>query len=66
VATWRYDLSSDGDGGTVLTESVDDQRGVLLRTVSPYITGSRDRQTRNEATMRATLDRIKAAAESDS
>jgi hypothetical protein len=64
VATWRYDLSPNGRGGTILAESVIDHRGGLLRTVSPYITGSRNRDERNEATMRTTLDRLKAAAES--
>ena len=41
VATWRYELHTDGRGGTVLAESVEDHRGALLRTVSPFITGSR-------------------------
>ena len=41
VATWRYDFHADKRGGTVLTESVEDHRGALLRTVSPFITGSR-------------------------
>ena len=48
----------------LLTESVEDHRGALLRTVSPFITGSRNRSERNDATMRTTLDRLKAAAES--
>ena len=64
VATWRYELHADGRGGTVLAESVEDHRGALLRTVSPFITGSRNRSERNDATMRTTLDRLKAAAES--
>ena len=64
VATWRYDIRSNGRGGTLLAESVVDHRGRLLRTVSPYITGSRNRDERNETTMRATLDRLKVAAES--
>jgi hypothetical protein len=64
VATWRYDLHANGRGGTVLAESVEDHRGALLRTVSPFITGSRDRNERNDATMRTTLERLKAAAES--
>src|SRR4051794_6569626 len=64
VATWRYELRSNGRGGTVLAESVTDRRGSLLRTVSPYITGSRNRDERNDTTMRTTLDRLKVAAES--
>jgi polyketide cyclase/dehydrase/lipid transport protein len=63
VATWRYDLAPDGVSGTTLRESVDDQRGPFLRTVSPFITGSRDRHHRNAATMRTTLERLKMAAE---
>jgi len=63
VATWRYDVRPNGHGGTVLAESVIDHRGALLRSVSPYITGSRNRDERNESTMRTTLDRLKAAAE---
>jgi hypothetical protein len=63
VATWRYDFRPTEDGGTQLTESVEDRRGRLLRTVSPLITGSPDRATRNVETMRTTLSRLKAAAE---
>lgn len=64
VARWRYELLPDGRGGTVLTEAVDDRRGRLLRALSPMITGSRDRGRRNDETMQATLQRLKAAAES--
>jgi uncharacterized protein YndB with AHSA1/START domain len=63
VATWRYDLDANGCGGTALAESVEDHRGALLRTVSPFITGSRNRSERNQATMQTTLERLKAAAE---
>jgi hypothetical protein len=62
VARWRYDLSEDSDG-TLLSESVEDRRGRVLRAVSPYITGTRDRAPHNVATMQTTLERIKAAAE---
>jgi len=62
VATWRYTIASSS-AGTVLTESVADERGALLQRFSPYITGSRLRDERNDATMTATLDQIKAAAE---
>jgi hypothetical protein len=62
VARWRYDLSGDS-GGTLLSESVEDRRGRVLRAVSPYITGTRDRAPHNAATMQTTLERIKAAAE---
>ncbi len=63
VATWRYELHVNRHRRTVVTESVEDQRGAVLRTVSPYITGSRDRSERNHATMRATLEHLKATAE---
>ncbi len=63
VATWRYDMTPVGSSATVLRESVDDQRGRILRVVSPFITGTRDRRDRNTATMRTTLERLKAAAE---
>jgi hypothetical protein len=63
VATWRYDLHEER-GTTVVTESVRDQRGRVLRAVSPFITGSRQRDARNAETMNSTLANIKAAAES--
>jgi hypothetical protein len=63
VATWRYDLQEDR-GTTVVTESVRDQRGRVLRVLSPFITGSRERDARNAETMNSTLANIKAAAES--
>jgi hypothetical protein len=63
VATWRYELH-EASGTTVVTESVRDQRGRLLRLVSPLITGSRQRDARNAETMNSTLENIKAAAES--
>jgi uncharacterized protein YndB with AHSA1/START domain len=62
VATWRYSIEPSPTG-SLLTESVIDERGALLQRVSPYITGSRRRDERNQATMTATLERIKAAAE---
>jgi uncharacterized protein YndB with AHSA1/START domain len=62
VARWRYALHEDGSA-TVISESVEDQRGRLLRAASPYITGTRDRARHNAATMKTTLERIKAEAE---
>ena len=62
VARWEYRLEPN-DGGVTLIESVDDRRGRLLRTVSPLITGSRDRDQRNADTMETTLEAVKAAAE---
>ena len=63
VARWSYEFGSSPTGSTVVTESVDDRRGRLLRTFSPYITGARDREHRNDETMQATLRRVKAVAE---
>jgi uncharacterized protein YndB with AHSA1/START domain len=62
VARWEYRIREAG-GGVELSQTVDDQRGRILRTLSPYITGSRDRAKRNAATMNTTLEAIKAAAE---
>jgi hypothetical protein len=62
VARWEYRLEP-ADEGVTLTETVHDMRGRLLRTVSPFITGSPDRDKRNAATMESTLGAIKAAAE---
>ena len=63
VATWRYHLTAGDAHRTTTTETVIDQRGRLLRLVSPVITGSRNREARNDETMRVTLERVKAAAE---
>jgi len=63
VARWRYQFESPAPGTATVAESVEDQRGRILRTVSPFITGSKDRSTRNAATMQTTLRRLKAAAE---
>ena len=62
VARWEYRLEPEG-GHVRVTEAVDDRRGVLLRTLSPLITGSPDRHRRNADTMETTLAAIKAAAE---
>jgi hypothetical protein len=62
VARWEYRLEATPDG-VRLVESVEDRRGRLLRAVSPFITGSPDRATRNATTMDSTLHALKAAAE---
>jgi len=64
VSSWRYTVEPDGEGGTLLTESTDDLRGALMKKLAPLVTGVPDRAERNELTMRETLKRIKAAAES--
>lgn len=63
VATWRYCFTAGIAHGTTITETVIDQRGRLLRQMSPFITGSRNRQSRNDETMHVTLERLKDAAE---
>ena len=65
VATWRYRFTAQDGHGTRITETVIDQRGRLLRQMSPFITGSRNRQARNDETMHVTLERLKDAAETD-
>jgi uncharacterized protein YndB with AHSA1/START domain len=62
VARWEYRLEPD-EHGVRLVEAVDDRRGSLLRKVSPFITGSPDRDKRNGDTMETTLQAVKAAAE---
>jgi uncharacterized protein YndB with AHSA1/START domain len=62
IARWQYHLEREGDD-VRLIETVDDRRGRLLRVVSPWITGSPDRDKRNSDTMDATLVAIRAAAE---
>jgi hypothetical protein len=62
VARWEYRLQAEG-AGVRLTEAVEDRRGRFLRSVSPFITGSPDRDSRNADTMETTLAAIKAAAE---
>jgi hypothetical protein len=56
-------FADDFDRDARLVEAVDDRRGRFLRTVSPLITGSPDRDSRNADTMETTLEAIKAAAE---
>jgi uncharacterized protein YndB with AHSA1/START domain len=63
VATWRYRFTAGDAHGTTITETVIDQRGRLLRQVSPFITGSKNRRARNDETMHVTLARLKVAAE---
>jgi hypothetical protein len=63
VATWRYAIDAISPGASRLMETVIDERGPLLRRISPLITGSSDRQSRNDETMNETLQRLKAAAE---
>ncbi len=63
VATWRYAMIPNNECSTTVRETVLDERGAVLRRVSPFITGSKDRRHRNDETMNVTLERLKAAAE---
>ena len=63
VALWRYRFAPDDAGGTVVTESTEDRRGMLFRVFGNTASGVSDRRTHNTETMRVTLERLKAAAE---
>ena len=62
VARWGYAIEPAGDGCEV-TETWEDHRASLIGTVTNVGLGVKDRGTHNEATMRTTLERLKAAAE---
>ena len=63
VALWRYVFEPAGEEGTRVTESTEDERGVLMKIVGFIGTGVADRATHNAETMRTTLQRLKATAE---
>jgi uncharacterized protein YndB with AHSA1/START domain len=62
VARWSYRVEPEGRGTTV-RETFEDRRGVIVRTTSPLVRGTRDTEGRNRANMTATLVRVKARAE---
>jgi len=62
VARWSYTIEP-ADGGCRVTESWQDKRGAIINAVGPLTTGVKDRAAHNEAGMRATLERLKTAAE---
>jgi uncharacterized protein YndB with AHSA1/START domain len=62
VARWSYTIEPSEDGCRV-TESWEDKRGTIINAVGPLTTGVKDRTAHNEAGMRTTLERLKAAAE---
>jgi uncharacterized protein YndB with AHSA1/START domain len=64
VASWRYRFEDDGVGGTKVTETTEDQRRAVFRALGGVASGVSDRKRHNEESMRVTLERIKAAAES--
>jgi uncharacterized protein YndB with AHSA1/START domain len=63
---WRYVLEPAGAGDTKLTESFELVKplGAISNFVTRVTTGVRDRQADLEANVRASVDRIKAIAES--
>ena len=61
-ARWGYTIEPT-DGGCRVTETWDDKRGGVLQCLGPLATGVKDRAAHNAASMRTTLDRLKAAAE---
>jgi uncharacterized protein YndB with AHSA1/START domain len=62
VAGWAYQFAP-ADSGCLVTELWEDHRGVLMRWMSPMITGTRDRAQRNQETMTTTLQRLAAGLE---
>jgi uncharacterized protein YndB with AHSA1/START domain len=62
VARWRYRIEPE-DGGSRVTESMEDRRGGLIKFLGRVVTGVGDRGAHNQEGIEATLDRIKAAAE---
>ena len=63
VARWRYVLQPKAEGGTEVTESMEDQRGRLIKVLGTLVSGVGDRAAHNTEGMRATLQRIKTEAE---
>jgi uncharacterized protein YndB with AHSA1/START domain len=64
VALWRYTFEPDGNGGTKVTETSEDQRRAVFRALGGVASGVSDRKTHNAESMRVTLERLKGAAES--
>jgi uncharacterized protein YndB with AHSA1/START domain len=65
VADWSYDIEPT-DGGCRVTESWTDKRPGFFKPIAKLATGVADRATHNRAGMEQTLERLAAAAESDS
>jgi uncharacterized protein YndB with AHSA1/START domain len=64
VAQWRYQIERTGELSCRVTESTLDQRaGWFAKLIGRVGTGVEDRAAHNEAGMRATLERLKVAAE---
>jgi Polyketide cyclase / dehydrase and lipid transport len=62
VASWAYEFTPL-DSGCVVTELWEDHRSTVATWLSPVITGTKDRATRNQETMTVTLQRLATALE---
>jgi uncharacterized protein YndB with AHSA1/START domain len=62
VAGWAYEFTP-ADSGCLVTELWEDHRGALMMWISPLITGTKDRASRNQQTMTVTLERLASALE---
>ena len=62
VARWSYRFDAV-EGGCVVTETWDDERGGLINLAGRVVSGVSDRETHNRAGMEETLRRLKVAAE---
>ena len=65
VARWSYRIVPAASGCEV-TESWEDQRGLIISKLGGVFSGVSDRKTFTESSMRQTLERVKAAAEATS
>jgi len=62
VARWTYRIEA-AEGGCVVTESWDDERGGLVTFAGRLLTGVSDRTSHNRTGMEQTLRNLKVAAE---
>ncbi|MBL1101952.1 SRPBCC family protein [Streptomyces coffeae] len=66
IAVWSYRFEPLDEGrATQVTETWIDQRGGLMRLISPVVSGVRDRAEFNRRGMRQTLQRLKEALEEE-
>lgn len=66
VSRWSYRITPRA-GGCTVTESTEDRRGAVVRTLGTLLllgTPGADRTSRNQDTIEVTLQRLKAEAES--
>jgi hypothetical protein len=64
ISHWRYDIEPVDGGGCRVTERTWDRRPEWFRKPARLATGVKDRAAANEANIKATLQRLKAKAES--